>query len=195
MSDNFEVYLFNDKFNKQLWKRCMNLTLDEERAKDLFQETLTKALESKDNFLNKNRNKTAYKSLDIEKWTYTICRNTYFDARDRETFKVEITDKLEKEAEAAKKNGKTKKRVRREVPMEDDLVIQQDDGGQETSSLLQDIIRCMKRLNLNERETISLSEDLSYREISEILNITEGNSRVVACRAREKMLACLEIEA
>ena len=52
MSDNFEVYLFDDKFNKQLWKRCMNLTLDEENAEDLFQETLTKALESKDNFLS-----------------------------------------------------------------------------------------------------------------------------------------------
>tara|TARA_B100000886_G_scaffold339997_1_gene307350 strand:+ start:574 stop:1161 length:588 start_codon:yes stop_codon:yes gene_type:complete len=195
MSDNFEVYLFDDKFNKQLWKRCMNLTLDEENAEDLFQETLTKALESKDNFLSKNRNKPAYKSLDLEKWTYTICRNTYFDAKDRETFKVEITDKFEKEAEAAKKKGKTKKRIRREVPMEDDLVIQQDDSGQETSSLLQDIIRCMKRLNLIERETISLSEDLSYREISEILNISEGNSRVIVCRAREKMLACLEIEA
>ena len=193
MSDNFEVYLFNDKFNKRLWKRCMNLTLDEERAKDLFQETLTKALESKDNFLSKNRNKTAYKSLDLEKWTYTICRNTYFDARDRETFEVEITDKLEKKAEEAKKTGKTKKRIRREVPMEDDLVFQQEDNSQETS-LLQDIIRCMKRLNLNEREAITLNEDLSYREISEILNISEGNSRVIACRAREKMLACLEIE-
>ena len=78
--------------------------------------------------------------------------------------------------------------------MGSDLPILQSEGEQESALLVDDIRRCLKALSLREREVISFVGDLSYKDISEVLEISEANSRIIAFRAKEKLMTCLELE-
>lgn len=95
---------------------------------------------------------------------YTIARNTLFDS---------------------------KRRTRREHDGED-LDIP-DERNPEKSMMIresyQSVIAAMKHLDDMERDVLSLSinQDFSYREISEIVGISEGNVRVKIHRARLKL--------
>ena len=194
MENKFKEFLLEENFYNSLLRRSIKLAYDPDKGSDLFQTTLLKALENKENFLTAERNKNGFDALDVHKWTYKINTNTNVDILRKETFEVEITDKNQKKAELAKKKGKTKERIKRELSLGSDLPILQSEGEQESALLVDDIRRCLKALSLREREVISFVGDLSYKDISEVLEISEANSRIIAFRAKEKLMTCLELE-
>ena len=165
--DRFENFLFDESFQKNLWKRCFKLTLNEDDAQDLIQDCFVKALDKKESFLSATRNKENFESLDVERWVYTLCRNMFFD----------------------KTRKKTEVLVGEELP---DLV---SEGDQQMEMAKKDLRYCLETLNQDEREIISLVQQSSYAEISEILSISSGNVRVKAHRAREKLTDCMGLAA
>ncbi len=165
--DRFENFLFEESFRNNLWKRCFKLTLNEDDAQDLIQDCFVKALDKKESFLRSTRNKENFESLDVEKWVYTLCRNMFFD--------------------------KTRKKT--EVLVGDELPDLVSEGNQQMEMAKKDLRYCLETLNQDEREIISLVQQSSYAEISDILSISNGNVRVKAHRAREKLSDCMGLAA
>ena len=165
--DRFENFLFDESFRNNLWKRCFKLTLNEDDAQDLIQDCFVKALDKKETFLRATRIKENFESLDVERWVYTLCRNMFFD----------------------KTRKKTEGLVGDELP---DLV---SEGDQQMEMAKKDLRYCLETLNQDEREIISLVQQSSYAEISDILSISSGNVRVKAHRAREKLSDCMGLAA
>ena len=165
--DRFENFLFDESFRKNLWKRCFKLTLNEDDAQDLIQDCFVKALDKKESFLSATRNKENFESLDVERWVYTLCRNMFFD--------------------------KTRKKT--EVLVGDELPDLVSEGDQQMEMAKKDLRYCLETLKQDEREIISLVQQSSYAEISDILSISSGNVRVKAHRAREKLSDCMGLAA
>ena len=165
--DKFESYLFDEKFRENLWKRSFKLTRNEDNAQDLVQDTFLKALEKKDNFLSNYSNDEQFESLDVERWVYTVCRNLFLD----------------------------KMRKKTELLAGDDLPELSTHGDQEEAMVEKDLRYCLDTLREDEREIISLVQESSYADISEIMAISQGNVRVKVHRARESLANCMGLAA
>ena len=83
------------------------------------------------------------------------------------------------------------RRRRREAPLEQDDRI--DGGDQEREHLIREeyrrVLKAMERLAEDERDILALvvGDNLSYREIAEIVGTSEANVKVKVHRARKKL--------
>ena len=155
--NEFETKLFSEELRVRLWKRCLALTMNEDDAEDLQQNTYLKAIENKEKFDGKA----------IDRWTFTICRNLFYDS----------------------------KRKKREYLPGKDLPEISVPSPEEGIIIELDLKMCLEELDENEREILSMIPSSSYNEMAEELEISKSNLRVKICRAREKLAQCLELAA
>ncbi len=165
--EKFELYLFDESFQKKLWRRCITLTRNEADAQDLMQDTFLKAIDKKENFLRSERNKSDFDSLDVHRWVFTLCRNMFFDKMKKKT----------------------------EILAGDDMPDISVSGEQEGAMIERDLRYCLETLNDEERQVILMLPDSEYQEIADSMGLSYGNVRVKIHRAREKLSSCMELAA
>ena len=149
--------LLYDKYVDKIFKFIYFKTSHRETAEDLCSQTFIKALEKLDNF---SFNNNAYFSA----WLYTIARNTVIDYYRRSN------------------KSKNDLNIDDVWDISDNTDILEDLEFKQKTEI---IAKYIKKLNSEQREIIMLKifEDLSYREISEILDKNEGACKMSFCRA------------
>jgi RNA polymerase sigma factor (sigma-70 family) len=133
---------------------------DRTAAEDLTSDIFNKALT---NFTKYDSGKATFPT-----WIFSIARNTlidYYRRRSRE-------QKLQKEAESK--------------------VLAFSTSPEEEASRLEEVRKlrdCLSLLNMNEQELISLkfSGEMTNREISQIIGLSESNVGTILCRAVRKL--------
>lgn len=143
----------------QLYRLALRITLNQQEAEDVVQDTMVKVWNRRD----------SWDEIDnIEAFSMTICRNIALDVVKRKEFQNTSSD---------------------DMPME-----HPDMGGDPLSKLvrkdsLDRIRRAMDSLPENQRTCMQLRdfEGLSYREIAEIVGISEGQVKVTIFRARQEV--------
>ncbi len=161
-----------EELTKQLFMRCMAITMNNEDARDLAQETILKALEKINQFDGKN----------LYAWLSTIAKNIHIDRVRKKTYT--FTDKVTKEQEKIQRESYPDKIP--EIPQE---------SHEEGIMIRMELERCMKKLSEEDREIIALLPISTNDEIAEELEISSNNMRVKISRARNKLAECLEIAA
>jgi len=130
---------------------------DEDR-KDIYQEILVNIWKSLDLFRGESK---------IETWIYRIAVNTSLNFA-----------------------GKQYRRMRLNVDIDDPVIagklIDDGDGGQDREKQRQHLQACLNSLGVIDKAIMGLVlDDLSYKEISEIIGLTEPNIRVKIHRIKE----------
>ena len=161
-----------EELTKQVFMRCMAITMDREEARDLAQETILKGLEKINQFDGKN----------LQAWLSTIAKNTHIDRVRKKTYT--FTDKVTKE----------KEKIQRES-YPDELPELPQESHEEGVLIRMELERCMKKLSEEDREIIALLPISTNEEMAEELEISSNNMRVKINRARNKLAECLEIAA
>lgn len=143
----------------QLYRLALRITLNQQEAEDVVQDTMVKVW---------NRRYSWDEIDNIEAFSMTICRNLALDVVKRKEFQNTSSD---------------------DMPME-----HPDMGGDPLSKLvrkdsLDRIRRAMDSLPENQRTCMQLRdfEGLPYREIAEIVGISEGQVKVTIFRARQEV--------
>src|SRR6202049_2727961 len=155
--EDLAMPLFDSLYNFSRW-----LARDSDDAEDLVQETYLKALRSFASF---------QPGTNFRAWTFRILRNTFLSSR--KTFERRMIDTLESEEDGPELAVDT------ETP--ETILINRSD-----SQLLQ---RAIDDLPVHYRETLLLCEveEMSYREIAEILSIPIGTVMSRLARARKAL--------
>ncbi len=155
--DKESFSLLYDKYVDKIFKFIYFKTSHKETAEDLCSQTFIKALEKLNDF---TFNSNTYFSA----WLYTIARNTVIDHY--------------------RKNNKSKNNINIDDVWDitDNTDILSDVEFKEKTEI---IAKYIKKLNSEQREIIMLKifEDLSYKEIAEILDKNEGACKMSFCRA------------
>ncbi len=150
-----------DKYVDKIFKFIYFKTSHRETAEDLCSQTFIKALEKLNDF---GFNNNTYFSA----WLYTIARNNVIDHY--------------------RKSNKSKNNLNIDDvwDVSDDTDILSD---VEFKLKTESIAKYIKKLNSEQREIIMLKifEELSYKEISEILDKNEGACKMSFCRAIKKL--------
>lgn len=149
-----------------IFRLCCSYVMDTDLRKDLFQNILIRIWKGLNSFENRS---------SIDTWIYRVAVNTSIDflrkyennkktSKRIDLDKVELTDKS--------------------TNLEEDLI---------NSEKAQFMYKCINKLSFIEKTIITLYlEDLSYREISEIVGISEKNVSVKLTRIKNKINKCLK---
>lgn len=159
--------LFNDIYasNKdKIYRICCFYIPDAEDRKDLFQEVLTNIWRGLDHFEGRSK---------ISTWIYRIAVNTsmaYFKKQSREINKKEF--------------------IAQEIELEN--TNHHKDNEQET---IKNLHRAIANLNKIEKAIVSLMlEEVTQKEIAQILGFTENNIRVRIHRIKNRLKSILKPE-
>ena len=146
-----------DKYAKRIYNFIYYKTHHKETTEDLTSQTFMKALNKFSEF---NGAKGSFSS-----WIYTIARNNVIDFYRTKKVNVNVDDVWD---------------LSDKVDIERDI---------DVSHNLSKIRKYLKRLKPDQREVIILRiwEDMSYREIAEIMGKTENNCKVLFSRTIKKL--------
>lgn len=144
----------------KLYRLALRITLDSAEAEDIVQETMIKV------WNQRNQLDTV---LSVEAYCMTICRNMALDRKERkESQNQELTQEMQ----------------------ENSLL----DSSTPHESLVQDerlqiVHQLLNKLPMNYREVMQLRdiEGKTYKEIAQILNLTEEQVKVNLFRARQRI--------
>ncbi len=150
--------LLYQRYKKKLFAYFYRLTCVAASSEDLVQNVFQRILIYRKQF----RNEGKFKS-----WMYSIAHNVFLDYVRKQS-RIEYSDDLEK-WDVLEENG-----------LEEQIL------QKEQSEILENAI---KQLNQEQRETLVLSRfhELKYREIAEILNVSEGTIKVRIFRAMKNL--------
>jgi len=149
-----------------IFRLCCFYVMDADLRKDLFQNILIRIWKGLNSFENRSSIKT---------WIYRISVNTSIDflrkhEKDKQTSKSIDPNNIEL--------------IDNSTDLEEDLLI---------SEKTQFMYKCINKLSFIEKTIITLYlEDLSYKEISEIVGISEKNVGVRLTRIKNKINTCLK---
>lgn len=159
--------LFNDIYDSnkdKIYRICCFYIPDAEDRKDLFQEVLTNIWRGLDHFEGRSK---------ISTWIYRIAVNTsmaYFKKQSREINKKEF--------------------IAQEIELEN--TNPHKDNEQET---IINLHRAIANLNKMEKAIVSLMlEEVTQKEIAQILGFTENNIRVRIHRMKNRLKSILKPE-
>jgi RNA polymerase sigma-70 factor (ECF subfamily) len=147
-----------EKYHEQIFRYIHQRMDDQELAFDVTSQVFMKAL--------KNIKKYEYRGVPLSSWLYRIAKSELYQAfRDRKATRtvnldtVHLTDMVEEMDEEQNDLNRTK------------------------------LFEVLKKLNENDLQLIEMRyfEKRSFREIGEILELTENNSKVKCFRALEKL--------
>lgn len=143
----------------QLYRLALRITLNPQEAEDIVQDTMIKVW---------NRRDSWDEIENIEAFSMTICRNLSLDTM--------------------------KRKGRQDASLDDMPFERPDTGGDPFTNLvhkdnLDRIRKVMDSLPENQRTCMQLRdfEGLSYREIAEIVGVTEGQVKINIFRARQEV--------
>ena len=144
----------------KLYRLALRITLDSAEAEDIVQETMIKV------WNQRNQLDTV---LSVEAYCMTICRNMALDRKERkESQNQELT-----------------------LEMQENSLL---DSSTPHESLVQDerlqiVHQLLNKLPMNYREVMQLRdiEGKTYKEIAQILNLTEEQVKVNLFRARQRI--------
>jgi RNA polymerase sigma-70 factor, ECF subfamily len=156
------------EYSGRIYNYALRMVGDADRAADIAQDTFIKAYRKLD---------TLTDPAATRAWLYRIATNTAIDSMRRHRDEVRIGE-------------------------DEDRPFEQPDGGpgpetQVLSGLLDERIgRALLRLRPNHRQCLILSdiEDMSARQIGEVMQMTGGAVRVLLFRARAEMRRLLAAE-
>lgn len=146
------------KYHEQIFRYIYQRMDDHEQALDITSQVFMKAL--------KNIKKFEFRGLPLSSWLYRIAKSELYQAfRDKKALRtvnletVHLTDMVDEMDE-----------------------IKSDDNREQ-------LFKALKHLKENDLQLIELRyfEKRSYREIGEILDLTENNAKVKSFRALEKL--------
>jgi RNA polymerase sigma-70 factor (ECF subfamily) len=149
-----------------IYRLCCSYVADADVRKDLFQNIMLRIWQGLDSFENRS---------SISTWIYRLSVNTSIDF--------------------LRKQRKAKKRSNHIDIAEIDVI---DDSNDIESNLImsekvQIMFRCINELSFIDKTIITLYlEDLSYRDISEIVGISEKNVGVKLSRIKNRLNRCLK---
>ncbi|MDO6436472.1 sigma-70 family RNA polymerase sigma factor [Cyclobacterium sp. 1_MG-2023] len=157
------LFLKGLEINQQrLFRICRVYSPDGEDAKDLFQEILVQVWRSMDAFKGKSSFST---------WMFRIALNVCLQFKSKHL-----------------------KRQSRLIKL-DSITIENfcsEEVTKEPDEKLKHLRTCIKRLNESDMAIITLYlEELAYKEISEILGLTENNVAVKVRRIKSKLFNCM----
>jgi len=153
-------------YQHMIYRLCCSYIADDQIRKDLYQNILIRLWKGMDSFQNHST---------IGTWVYRIAVNTSLDFLRKEI-----------------------KNRTRSIHMDlENLSISDKSPNQEeellTSEKTELLYRCINRFSFIDKTIISLYlEDLSYREIAQIVGITEKNVGVKISRIKKKLNQCLK---
>jgi len=153
------------KTNKdRIYRICRYYVSDKDLAKDLFQEIFTNIWKNLENFRGE---------ASINTWIYRIAINTSISfvniIKRNNSAREELTDEINDQ---------------HWIPNKDKDGIEQQ---------LRQFYLCIRQLSASEKLIISLVlEDLSYKEMAKICEMSEGNLRVKVHRIKQKLKIILE---
>jgi len=157
------TFLDGIELNKEkLHRICSVYATDRETTKDLFQEVLIAIWESMPNFKNKS---------SLGTWMFRVTLNVCLRFKD--------------------KNGKKQSKTMR---MDSIMIanIKETEVDEVQNEQLISLRKCIKSLNEADRAVITLYlEELPYKEISNILGLTENTIAVKIKRIKSKLLNCI----
>jgi RNA polymerase sigma factor (sigma-70 family) len=161
--ENIFLNAFETNKNR-IFRICTSYSTDNEDAKDLFQEVLLHLWKSLPSFKNES---------NIDTWVYRITINVclrakqFSDKKQKHFIKIDGL-KLENIGETTNSNEKEKQFLK--------------------------LSECVKKLEGVEKSIILLYlEDSSYKEISQVLGLTENHVAVKIKRIKNKLLTCLKL--
>lgn len=140
------IRLALEQYEKPLTRYAAHITGDPERAREVVQDTFLKLCSMKPSGLRQY----------LAQWLYTVCRNRALDVVRKERRMTSITE------------------ARLETQPDPDAG---PSSSLEKSEQLGRILEVLAMLPANQQEVLRLKfqSDLSYREISEITNLSVGN--------------------
>lgn len=148
----------------KIYRICCFYINDEDDRKDLFQEILTNVWRGLDRFEGRSK---------ISTWIYRIAVNTsmaFFKKQHSET---------------DKRNG-----IEKELRIES-----QDQANENEQEAIQRLHHAISDLNKLEKAIVSLMmEDVSQKEIAEVMGFSENNIRVKIHRIKNKLKSLLKTE-
>lgn len=176
LMNDFKIKLNSKKLHQKLFNIAVSKTFNVEKAEDLVQDTLLKAIEKEHLFDGRH----------LDKWLITILKNNFIDSTRLGTFQVR-----EKSKDPANKEKEVLTRVKREssygiIPPEASITDESDQ-----ILIERDSEKCFKNLSEKEQEVITLNMESSYSEISLDLNIKEGTIRQIKSRGMDKFIKCM----
>ena len=146
------------KYHDQIFRYIYQRMDDQELAFDVTSQVFIKAM--------KNLHKYEYRGVPFSSWLYRIAKSELYQAfRDR--------------------------KARKTVNVENMHIFEMIEEFEEDSSSEKKakLILCLSKMNENDMQMLELRyfEKRSYKEIGEILDITENNAKVRSFRALEKL--------
>jgi RNA polymerase sigma factor (sigma-70 family) len=134
------------EFEARLVRYACSILNDLDRARDVVQETFIKLYQQDPEQVNRA----------LKSWLFTVCRNRCFDVMRKESRLVLVSDEM------IANSRRTDEDPCREMQ-------RQEANGE--------VIRFLERLPENQREVIRLKfqQDMSYKEISEVTNLSVSN--------------------
>ena len=153
-------------YQDMIFRLCCSYVGDGDIRKDLYQNILLRLWKGLDTFENRS---------SISTWVYRISVNTSLDFLRTEFKKKSRSKYVDVNAfEIADISNN----------FEEDLIV---------SEKIKFMYQCINKLGFIDKTIISLYlEDLSYREISEIVGISEKNVSVKLSRIKKKLNECLK---
>lgn len=155
---------------------ALRLTRNATEAEDLVQETYLRAYRSWDQF---------ERGTNCRSWLFTICRNTHLHERKRASSRYEMT-----ETDATSDGDASSSLVDRRA-----LAVQSPEDFFE--QIVDDrLLQAIDALPEEFRETLILSDlaDLTYGEISEVLEVPVGTVKSRLFRARRQLRKALLVQ-
>jgi len=158
------IFLTTVEANKdRLFRICRSYSTDVDDAKDLFQEVLLNLWKSLPSFKNQST---------IDTWVYRITMNVCLRAK-------QFSDKKQKHF------------VRLDGVHYENIEDPLDQSGNE--KLVLKLSECVKKLEGTDKSIILLHlEDLPYKEIAQIIGLSENHVAVKIKRIKIKLLNCLK---
>lgn len=157
---NYQVSTFQEK----LTNFALSLTNDREDAKDLFQETVLKALKYRDKFVSQT---------NLKAWLYTIMRNTFINDYRRKKMAQTILDHSPNEY------------VMNSIP-----ALSESPSSELATKEIQNVISELE--DEYRIPFMKYVEGFKYKEISDELNLPIGTVKSRIFIARKKLMSQLE---
>jgi len=164
MGKDLETIFLNglEENQQRLFRICLIYSNDSEDAKDLFQEVLVHVWRSMATFKGNSSFGT---------WMFRIALNVCLQFKSKHTKNQSRLIKLDSVTIA---NFRSEEKI------------------EEPDENLKSLRRCIKNLNEGDQAIIALYlEELAYKEISNILGLTENNVAVKIKRIKSKLLDCI----